>query len=148
MSYRSAFAFDNRVEDRANVSLGIAVKVGERSIQSMMSKAKMKETKGMPCLSRLGETCLDECGITTAGRMTSLLRYATIGDETTLLRRSGRDDHFGQRRSWRLFFLPRGQGGKRWKSRKKVNKGIPGQNRSVVNRSWYGCIWYRWDTGT
>jgi hypothetical protein len=45
------------VEDRANVSLGIAVKVGERSIQSMMSKAKMKETKGMPCPSRLGETC-------------------------------------------------------------------------------------------
>jgi hypothetical protein len=20
--------------------------------------------------------------------------------------------------------------------------------RAVVNRSWYGCIWYRWDTGT
>jgi hypothetical protein len=134
VSYRSAFAFDNRVEDRANVSLGIAVKVGERSIQSMMSKAKMKETKGMPCLSRLGETCLDECGITTAGRMTSLLRYATIGDETTLLSRSGRDDHFGQRRSWRLFFSPSRPRRQKMEITQegKVNKGIPGQNRFLV----------------
>lgn len=48
MSYRSAFALErsNRVEDRANVSLGrLQLEVGERSIQSMISKAKRKETK-------------------------------------------------------------------------------------------------------